>query len=128
MLKPQFLLTHKIPLTIFRKSEGSYVRGKWVEGATTEVVIQVNIQPLKPYEILMLPEADRTRAWVKFYSADYARTLKEGNGGWSADEFIWKGDRFKIMKVDDWTNGMGILEHVKIQAARIELTPDAPSS
>lgn len=128
MLKPQFLLTHKIPLTIFRKSEGSYVNGRWVEGSTSEIVLQVNIQPLKPYEILMLPEADRTRTWVKFYSADYARTLKEGEGGWAADEFIWKNDRYKIMKVDDWTNGMGILEHVKIQAARIELTPDAPSS
>lgn len=124
MLKPQFLLTHKIPLTIFRKSEGSYVNGRWVEGSTSEIVLQVNIQPLKPYEILMLPEADRTRAWVKFYSADYARTLKEGAAGWSADEFIWKNDRYKIMKVDDWTNGMGILEHVKIQAARIELTPN----
>jgi len=128
MLRPQFLLTHKIPLTIFRKSEGSYVNGRWVEGTTSEIVLQVNIQPLKPYEVLMLPEADRTRAWVKFYSADYARTLKEGTGGWSADEFIRKNDRYKIMKVDDWTNGMGILEHVKIQAARIELTPDAPSS
>ena len=124
MLRPQFLLTHKIPLTIFRKSEGSYVNGRWVEGSTSEIVLQVNIQPLKPDEILMLPEADRTRAWVKFYSADYARTLKEGTGGWSADEFIWKSDRYKIMKVDDWTNGMGILEHVKIQAARIELTPN----
>lgn len=124
MLKPQFLLTHKIPLTIFRKSEGSYVNGRWVEGTTAEIVLQVNIQPLKPYEILMLPEADRTRAWVKFYSADYARTLKEGTGGWSADEFIWKSDRYKIMKVDDWTNGMGILEHVRVQAARIELTPN----
>lgn len=128
MLRPQFLLTHKIPLTIFRKSEGSYVNGRWVEGSISEIVLQVNIQPLKPYEILMLPEADRTRAWVKFYSADYARTLKEGTGGWSADEFIWKNGRYKIMKVDDWTNGMGILEHVEIQAARIELTPDAPSS
>lgn len=124
MLKPQFLLTHKIPLTIFRKSEGSYVNGRWVEGTTSEIVLQVNIQPLKPYEIYMLPEADRTRAWVKFYSADYARTLKEGTSGWSADEFIWKGDRYKIMKVDDWTNGMGILEHVRVQAARIELTPN----
>lgn len=124
MLKPQFLLTHKIPLTIFRKSEGSYVNGRWVEGTTAEIVLQVNIQPLKPYEIYMLPEADRTRAWVKFYSADYARTLKEGTGGWSADEFIWKNDRYKIMKVDDWTNGMGILEHVRVQAVRIELTPN----
>jgi len=124
MLKPQFLLTHKIPLTIYRQVSGSYVDGRWVEGAVTEVPLLVNIQPLKPYEIMLLPEADRTRVWVKFYSADYARTFKEGTSGWSADEFIWKDDRYKIMKVDDWTNGMGILEHVRVQATRIELTPN----
>lgn len=124
MLKPNFLLTHKIPITIYRQESGSFVDGDWVDGAVVEVPLEVNIQPLKPYEIMMLPEADRTRVWVKFYSADYARTLKEGTYGWSADEFIWKNDRYKIMKVDDWTNGMGILEHVKIQAARIELTPN----
>lgn len=124
MLKPNFLLTHKIPLTIYRQASGSFVDGDWVEGSVVEVVLQVNIQPLKPYEIMILPEADRTRVWVKFYSADYARTLKEGTTGWDADEFIWKNDRYKIMKVDDWTNGMGILEHVRVQAARIELTPN----
>ena len=124
MLKPNFLLTHKTPLTIYRQESGSFVDGDWVDGSVTEVILEVNIQPLKPYEIMMLPEADRTRVWVKFYSADYARTLKESAAGWSADEFIWKNDRYKVMKVDDWTNGMGILEHVRVQAARIELTPN----
>ncbi|MDF5713568.1 MAG: hypothetical protein PUP93_06685 [Rhizonema sp. NSF051] len=124
MLKPQFLLTNKIPLTIYRKGQGSYVDGDWVTGPDTEVNIQVNIQPLKSYEIQMMPESDRTRVWYRFYSADYARTLKESSSGWQADEFVWKGDRYKIMKVDDWTNGMSILEHVKVYAARIELTPN----
>lgn len=69
MLKPQFLLTHKIPLTIYRRSLGSYVDGEWIEGATTEVPVEVNIQPLKGYEILQLPESERTRVWWKLYSA-----------------------------------------------------------
>lgn len=122
MLKPQFLLTHKIPLTIFRRSLGSYVEGKWIEGATVEVPVQVNIQPLKGYEILQLPESERTRVWWKVYSADVLRTEKENS--WAADEFIWKGDRYKIMKLDDWTSGMGILEHVRAFATRVELTPN----
>lgn len=122
MLKPQFLLTHKIPLTIFRRAAGSYVNGDWMEGSTTEVVVQANIQPLKGYEILQLPESERTRVWWKVYSADVLRTAKEGSH--AADEFIWKGDRYKIMKIDDWTSGMGILEHVRALATRIELTPN----
>lgn len=124
MLKPQFLLTHKIPLTIYRRSTGSYVDGDWIEGSTVEVATQVNIQPLKGYEILQLPESERTRVWWKIYSADALRTEKEGPDGWDADEFIWKNDRYKIMKLDDWQNAMGILEHCKAYATRIELTPN----
>lgn len=122
MLKPQFLLTHKIPLTIYRRSLGSYVEGEWVEGSTVEVPVQVNIQPLKGYEILQLPESERTRVWWKLYSADVLRTEKENSH--DADEFVWKGDRYKIMKLDDWNSGMGILEHSKAYATRVELTPN----
>lgn len=124
MLKPQFLLTHKIPLTIYRRSLGSYVEGEWIEGTTVEVPVQVNIQPLKGYEILQLPESERTRVWWKVYSADVLRTAKEGVGGWDADELIWKNDRYKVMKVDDWSTGMSILEHTKSYITRIELTPN----
>ena len=122
MLRPQFLLTHKIPLTIYRRALGAFVEGDWVEGTTTEVNILVNIQPLKGYEILQLPESERTRVWWKVYSADLLRTEKEGSH--DADEFVFKGDRYKVMKVDDWLSGMSILEHAKAYATRIELTPN----
>lgn len=122
MLKPQFLLTHKIPLTIYRRSLGEYVNGRWVEGSTVEVEVQVNIQPLKGYEILQLPESERTRVWWKLYSANLLRTAKENSH--DADEFEWKGDRYKIMKLDDWQGAMGILEHCKAYATRVSITPN----
>lgn len=122
MLKPQFLLTHKISVEITRRELGEYVEGDWVEGSTITFTAMINIQPMKPYEIMLLPESERTRSWWKVFSADVLRTEKEGS--WSADEFTWKNDRYKIMKVDDWTNGMGILEHTRSQAVRFELTPN----
>lgn len=125
MLKPNFILTHKIPIEITRRELGSHVDGDWVEGATTTFTAMVNIQPLKPYEIYLMPESERTRSWWQVFSADVLRTEKEGS--WSADEFTWKDDRYKIMKVEDWTNGMRILEHVRCVAVRVELTPDPPS-
>lgn len=124
MLKPNFLLTHKIPINILRSTAGSYVEGVWVDGAETVVETFVNIQPLKPYEILQMPEAERTRSWFKLYSAEPLRTLKEGTSGWAADEFVWKDDRYKIMKVDDWSNAMGILEHYRAFAVKIGPTPN----
>lgn len=124
MLKPQFLLTNKIPITILRKTEGRRINGIWVPGVEQQIEMQVNIQPLKPYEIQQFPESERTRAWFKVYSAEVLRTLKEGSDGWAADEFIWKGDRYRVMKVDDWTSSMGILEHTKSYCARVPLTPN----
>lgn len=124
MLKPQFLLTNKIPITVFRRSQGEFIDGDWVEGATVEFPIEGNIQPVKHHELLMFPESERTRSWWKLYTAETLRTEKEGVGGWDADEFVWKGDRYKVMRVNDYTNGMHILEHTKNWCVRIELTPN----
>ena len=39
MLKPQFLLTKKIPLTIYRTSaQGTYVDGEWVAASASEII------------------------------------------------------------------------------------------
>lgn len=122
MLKPNFLLTKKISLTVFRKTQGSYVNGDWVEGTDSQITRSVNIQPLKPNEILLLPEADRTRQWYKLYSDEDFRTDKEGSGGYEADEFVHQGERYKVMKVLNFS--MGILDHFRAYAARIELTPN----
>ena len=100
MLKPQFLLTKKVPLTIYRTSaQGTYVDGEWVEGTAIEVVREVNIQPFKDEELLLLPEADRAREWYKLYCAEDLIADKPGVSGTIAVEFVWKGDRCKVMKV-----------------------------
>lgn len=120
MLKPKFLLTKKIPLTVYRIGLGSWVDGKWVEGSETEVEIEVNIQPFKNHELMMLPESERSRKWYKLYSADEIRTLNEGENG--SDEFIFEGERYRVMSTRRFS--MGTLDHWKATAARIPLTPN----
>lgn len=122
MLQPGFLLTKKIPLNLLRKTAGSYVDGEWVEGTQTTVPIEVNIQPLKEAELMLLPEADRGKQWWKMYSASEIRMDKQGTSGWSADEFVYQGDRYKVMKVEN--TSMGILNHWKALAARTELSAE----
>ena len=122
MLQPNYLLTKKIPLVIIRRTAGSYVEGDWVEGSTSNINIEVNIQPLKDSELMMMPEADRSREWYKFYTNTLVRTQKEGSGGYDADEFDFQGNRYKVMKVRNY--GMGVLNHFRGLAARIELTPN----
>ena len=119
---PRFLLTRTVPLTIYRQEAGSYVRGVWVEGPIVEVPIRANIQPLKPSEVQMMPESDRTREWYKVYSADLLRTKQEGDNGWDAEQFEWQGHRYEAMKVQNYA--MGTLDHWKAWAARISVTPN----
>jgi len=121
MLKPQFLLTKKIPLTIYRTAtQGSYVNGEWVAAVATTVIREVNIQPLKDEELLLLPEAERAREWYKLYCAEDLLAAKPGVSGTVADEFVYKGDRYKVMKVKEYS--MGILNHFRAMAARMEVS------
>ena len=120
MLKPKFLLTKKIPLTIIRSTQGSYVNGEWVEGTETQVPLEVNIQPFRDEDLLLLPEADRSREWYKIYCANEIRMDKQGTSGWSADEFVYEGDRYKVMKVKHYS--MSILDHYRATAARLEIS------
>lgn len=130
--KPQFLLTNKVPLTIYRTTgSGRYEMGEWVEPESEPIEREVNIQPLRFKEAMLLPEAERTRQWWTLYCAEDLRADQEAGidpetgeelGGWRADEFVWQGYRYKIMKVKNFS--MGILDHFHAQAARIEVTPN----
>jgi hypothetical protein len=123
MLKPRFLLTKKIVMDIYRTTQGRYVAGEYVDGVTTTIQRNVNIQPLKADELLLLPESERSREWYKLYSDEDLRTAREGVSGWAADEFMWQGDRYKVMKAQN--HAMGILNHWKVLAARLDLTQEA---
>jgi len=128
MLKPQFLLTHKIPIVITRRTQDTYVDGDLVEGTTSTLTIQGNVQPLKDYELMQLPESERTRDWQKVYTAEEMRSEVEGDGGWGADTFLWesmedgKTYTYRVMKVRRYK--MGILDHWRAFCARESLTPN----
>lgn len=117
---PQFLLTHKTDATRVRKSSGSYVDGKWVEGGVTNTTIQVNIQPMRGHELMSLPEADRSKEWVKFYTTSDIRGIGEGVPSTPPDLLVWDGRTFEVAKV--LTYKMGVLNHNKVIAARIPVS------
>lgn len=118
----QFSLVKKVPVTIYRHSQGSYVDGDWVEGAEQQVVIQANVHPFSDYQVMMLPESDRTKSWMWLFTADVVRQKKEGLGGYGADRFLWDGDMYEVMKTQKFS--MGVRDHFEAKCARVELTPN----
>lgn len=115
--QPEFLLTKKVEATLLRQLPGSYVDGRWVDPSPVSSTIEVNIQPLKGHELLSLPEADRSREWVKFYTVSDVRGVQEGSTATQPDMLVWDGKTYEVSKVFSYK--MGILNHNKVIAARI---------
>jgi hypothetical protein len=122
MSQAQFSLVKKVPVTILRHSQGSFVDGDWVEGTETVVPILANGQPFTDYQVSILPESDRTRSWMWLFTSDPVRQKKEGSSGYGADRFMWEGDLYEVMKIQHYS--MSIRDHFEAKCARVEVTPN----
>lgn len=103
--------------TITRSAAGSYVDGRFVDGATEEISIVASIQQDRPRpdELLHLPESDRTREAVRIYTNTALRTANETNGT-IADYLTWDGEQWEVVKVESWVLG---IVHYKAIALRV---------
>ena len=119
-----FTLTRKITLNINRTSgSGSYsdTNGSWVPASTTVISVEVNVQPFRASQTLLLPESERTREWVNIWSQSEIKKMKEGSGGNDADTFTYNNKFYKVMSVEYYR--MGVLDHYKATAALDSPTP-----
>ena len=110
--------TRRVSITLYRPNGtgGGYVDGVWVEAPATPVVIEANIQPVGYKETMIMEEADRSKKMVKVYSESPIYSEEENENG--PDEFEWEGDRYRVMKVLNYS--MGILNHTKAIAVMKE--------
>lgn len=122
---PQFLLTHKTPITVLRQGAGSWVNGRWVDSGETELPIEANVQPLRGHELLTLPESDRSKASIKVYCVDTLNTVEEV-GQTKADIIVWEGKRWQAIRT--MTYKMGVLDHTKTICYRLPETPQNMAS
>jgi hypothetical protein len=118
----EFTLVKKVPLLLTRSSgPGHHEDGEWIPGETSEITIQANVQPFSDYQVMILPESDRTKNWVWVFSATTMFQKKEGSVAREGDKFRWNGEWYEIMKTQ--TFQMGVRDHTEAKAARIEISP-----
>ena len=86
---------------------------------TTSIV--ANVQPAKYHDLLILPESDRTKKAIRIFSYTELRTMREGSGGWEADEVLWDSDRYIVMRAKRYQ--MGVQDHYDCIAVRKSITP-----
>lgn len=120
MSSAQFSLVKKVPVDILRHAQDTYVNGRLVVGAVTTVTVQANVHPFSDYQLMLLPDAERSKSWVWMFTSCEVRQKKEGS--WGADQFYWDGDLYEVMKSQHYV--MQTRSHFEAKAVRKELTPN----
>ena len=108
-----------ITCTVTRFNAGSYVGHTYIPGSTSTFSVLMSVQPLNGRELLNLPEAQRTRQWVKAYCATELRTANQALGI-KADRVLANGVLYEVQRVEFWTNPASTLApHWKLQLAEV---------
>lgn len=112
----------KESFTAFRRAAGSYVAGRWVEGAESSFDVVGSSQPLIGGELsaqlLLMPEGQRKREMRKFYTDQVLRTIDQPNK-LAADQLLIAGIRFEVMNVLNHSTNNN--SHMKVILAKVNL-------
>ena len=115
--------TGKIDLVVLREAKGEYVDRRYVPGMVEPITIKgVNIHPMSDGQKMVLPEADRSKEWLKIYSPVELFYETEGENRRGPDRFEYFGVMYEVMKSRVYR--MGRLDHCKAMAVILEKTPE----
>ena len=103
-------------VTVTRTAAGSYSGGYYSPGATTTLTVTMTVQPLLEKELLLKPEGERTRRWMKAYSPVELFTVDTAAGK-RADLVAYDGTTFEVMGVSKYV-AEG-LSHWKLSLAEV---------
>ncbi len=106
--------------TVERRAAGSWntVTGVFDKGALSTLTPTLVIQPMKPNEVLLLPEHRRQMESVKVYSVTELLTTDE-KAQTTTDVLIYRGLRWEILQIGHW-NEAPFLKHFKYAAVKID--------
>lgn len=99
------LARHARPYTYRRPAAGSWVDGRWQEGTLSEPqTFRASIQPLRGFEILLLPEGQRGKALYWIYTEAQLQVLDEPAG--LKGDRVQFGDReLLVIAKEPWVGG-----------------------
>lgn len=95
----------KETITVYRKSGGEYVNGRWVEGvADVSEHKNTSVQPVSASDLLMIPEGESLEGVIRVFDVLplYAQDVDAGK---EADIIEYYDKKYKVVRVDPWRNG-----------------------
>jgi hypothetical protein len=106
-------------VTLTRFSAGTYSDGNFIDGSSTTSSIIMSCQPLNGRELLYLPEGQRTRQYLKAYTASEVRTTSQETSA-KADQITYNGKQYEVQQVEYWeSTGNSIQPYYKVLLAEM---------
>lgn len=107
------------PTLVFRRTEGTYVNGRWIDGdyATVGETILANVQPatIGDYDMMKADEAGRRiERMIRVYTDSQLNVA--GTDDVNGDQVYYLGERYTVIGVSAWLQGN--LAHFRYLAAR----------
>lgn len=87
--------------TVIRSSKGTYVKGRYVPGPKSKIVVGGSMQPSSARELKLNDEGNRIKQWWKFYSDEQISTNSMANLS-SPDVVIINGEEYRAMGITLW--------------------------
>lgn len=78
--------------------------GRVIESDGTPFTIVASVQPLKPADLQLLPEARRQNKARKLFTNDTLYCF--GNSAFNPDQVTIDGELFEVIAEDSWKNGI----------------------
>lgn len=120
MLTPMFLSVGSTTATVKRYGQGSYLHGRWVDGAETTFTITANIQPHTVKNISdTTAEGNKSKKAIKVFTTTTLRMTQEGTALQSGDKILWHSEWYEVSEL--YTYEMGVLDHTMVIAIRDEV-------
>lgn len=120
MLTPMFLSVGSTTATVKRYGQGSYLHGRWVDGAETTFTITANIQPHTVKNISdTTAEGNKSKKAIKVFTTTTLRMTQEGTALQSGDKISWHNEWYEVSEL--YTYEMGVLNHTMVIAIRDEV-------
>ena len=104
-----------LPVLSISNRQGGYVDGVWQDIPLLSIPIQMSVQPLQDKELLHLSEGDRTRRWLKGYTAIELFT-EDVASGTPADNIVYNDTLFEVVQVERWRSSIA---HYKVRLGEI---------
>ena len=91
-------------VTVTRSGPGFAVNGTWVKGPVSTFAAYASIQPLRPRELLILPEGERTRERIRAYTNTRLLVADETTQA-MGDRLSWNGRDYEVQQCETWQDG-----------------------